>query len=80
MPRTRTTKKLAQRIDLDYFKRPNALRRWRFLLSVAAPVLAILWVASDKVIMQNQPSSWLARIVVGITTLGMFAAAIGIFL
>ncbi len=30
-------------------------------------LLAILWVASDKVIMQNQPSSWLARIVVGIT-------------
>jgi hypothetical protein len=45
LPRTRTTKKLAQRIDLDYFKRPNALRRWRFLLSVAAPVLAILCVA-----------------------------------
>jgi hypothetical protein len=45
LPRTRTTKKLAQRIDLDYFKRPNPLRRWRFVLSVAAPVLAILWVA-----------------------------------
>lgn len=45
MPRTRTTKKLAQRIDLDYFKRPSPLRRWRFLLSVAAPALAILWIA-----------------------------------
>ncbi|MGA7796353.1 MAG: hypothetical protein WCA19_25260 [Candidatus Acidiferrales bacterium] len=44
MPRTRTTKKLAQRIDLDYFKRPSPLRRWRFLLSVAAPALAILWI------------------------------------
>ena len=45
MPRTRTTKKLAQRIDLDYFKRPNSLRRWKLLLSVAAPALAILIVA-----------------------------------
>ena len=45
MPRTRTTKKLAQRIDLDYFKRPSPLRRWRFLLSVVAPALAILGIA-----------------------------------
>lgn len=45
MPRTRTTKKLAQRIDLDYFKRTSPLRRWRLLLSIAAPVLAILCVA-----------------------------------
>ncbi len=45
MPRTRTTKKLAQRIDLDYFKRPSPLRRWRFLLSIAAAALALLWVA-----------------------------------
>jgi hypothetical protein len=45
LPRTRTTKKLAQRIDLDYFKRSSPLRRWRFLLSVAAPALAIVWIA-----------------------------------
>lgn len=45
MPRTRTTKKLAQRIDLDYFKRPSPLRHWRFLLAVAAPALAILSIA-----------------------------------
>jgi hypothetical protein len=45
LPRTRTTKKLAQRIDLDYFKRPSPLRRWRFLLSIVAPALAILWIA-----------------------------------
>ncbi len=45
MPRTRTTKKLAQRIDLDYFKRPNPLRRWRFWLSVAAPILAVFGLA-----------------------------------
>jgi hypothetical protein len=45
LPRTRTTKKLAQRIDLDYFKRPSPFRRWRFLLSIAAPVLAITGIA-----------------------------------
>ena len=45
MPRTRTTKKLAQRIDLDYFKRPGALRRWHFWLSVSVPVLAIAAIA-----------------------------------
>ena len=45
MPRTRTTKKLAQRIDLDYFKRSSPLRRWLFMLSVAAPALAILGIA-----------------------------------
>jgi len=45
LPRTRTTKKLAQRIDLDYFKRPNPLRRWKLWLSVAAPAVALLWFA-----------------------------------
>ena len=41
----RTTKKLAQRIDLTYFKRPHPFRTWRFWLSVAAPAIAILWIA-----------------------------------
>jgi hypothetical protein len=45
VPRTRTTKKLAQRIDLDYFKRPHPLRHWRFLLSVGFPALAVVWLA-----------------------------------
>jgi hypothetical protein len=43
--RTRTTKKLAQRIDLNYFKRPTALKRAKFWLSVGLPVLALVWVA-----------------------------------
>jgi hypothetical protein len=38
-----TTKKLAQRIDLSYFKRPHPFRRLRFILSVAAVLAAILW-------------------------------------
>jgi hypothetical protein len=39
-----TTKKLAQRIDLEYFKHPHPFRRLRFILSVALPLIALLWV------------------------------------
>jgi hypothetical protein len=44
MARTRTTKKLAQRIDLNYFKRPTPLKRARFWLSVLLPALALGWI------------------------------------
>lgn len=48
---------------------------------VLAPFLmvGILMVASDKKIMQGQPSSMLSRIVVGIATVVMFGAAVGLF-
>jgi Mn2+/Fe2+ NRAMP family transporter len=48
---------------------------------VLAPFLlvGILLVACDRTIMQNQPSSMLGRVVVGVTTVGMFAAAIALF-
>ncbi|MGD0403205.1 MAG: hypothetical protein ABSB66_08410 [Candidatus Acidiferrales bacterium] len=46
MPRAKLkTKKLAQRIDLNYFKRPHPFRRLRFILSVCVPALAIIWLA-----------------------------------
>ncbi len=45
MARTRTTKKLAQRIDLNYFKRPTRLKRANFWLSVGLPALALGWIA-----------------------------------
>jgi ssDNA-binding Zn-finger/Zn-ribbon topoisomerase 1 len=48
--RIRTAKTLAQRIlDLDYFKKPHPLRRWRWLLSVAAPVAGLLWLVAAGV-------------------------------
>jgi hypothetical protein len=47
--RTRTTKKLAQRIDLNYFKRPTPLKRGRFWLSVLLPLLALVWIAERTV-------------------------------
>jgi hypothetical protein len=43
--RTRTTKKLAQRIDLNYFKRSSAFKRARFWLCVLLPVAAVAWIA-----------------------------------
>jgi hypothetical protein len=43
MARTRTTKKLAQRIDLNYFKRPTPFKRARLLLVILAPLLAVGW-------------------------------------
>jgi hypothetical protein len=46
--RTRTTKKLARRIDLQYFKHSHPLRRWRFWLSVAVPVLALGWILTQR--------------------------------
>ena len=39
----RTTKVLAQRIDLHYFQLPHPFRRRLFFLSVAAPALALVW-------------------------------------
>ncbi|HET7150984.1 MAG TPA: hypothetical protein VFI60_06205, partial [Candidatus Acidoferrum sp.] len=44
MARTRTTKKLAQRIDLNYFKRPTPLKRAKLWLSLLLPLLSLLWI------------------------------------
>jgi NRAMP (natural resistance-associated macrophage protein)-like metal ion transporter len=48
---------------------------------ILAPFLlvGILLVACDRKIMQNQPSSLLGRTVVGVAAVGMFAAAIALF-
>lgn len=43
--RTRTTKKLAQRIDLNYFKRPTPFKRAKLWLTILIPALAIAWIA-----------------------------------
>ncbi len=49
MPRVRTTKSLAKRIDLQYFTRRDTFRRWRLWLSVAVPVVALGWLAYASV-------------------------------
>ena len=55
--RPRTAKKLAQRIELSYFKQPQPLRRWRFILSVTFPALALLWLAAAGVSKNRSPYS-----------------------
>jgi hypothetical protein len=47
--RTRTTKKLAQRIDLNYFKRPTRFKRARLWLSILLPLLALMWIAERTI-------------------------------
>jgi len=44
LARTRTTKKLAQRIDLNYFKRPTRLKRAKVWLSLLLPLIALIWI------------------------------------
>src|SRR5215470_14361640 len=44
MARTRTTKKVAQRINLNYFKRATPLKRAKVWLSVLLPLLALGWI------------------------------------
>jgi hypothetical protein len=45
LARTRTTKTVAQRIDLNYFKRPTRFKRTRLFLVILAPLLALGWLA-----------------------------------
>src|SRR5262245_27124400 len=44
MARTRTTKAVAQRIDLNYFKRPTPLKRAKLWLAILAPAIALVWI------------------------------------
>ena len=67
------------------FANVNAVKAlyWTAVLNgVLAPFLltGILLVASDRRVMQGQPSSRLGRAVVGATTVAMFAAAIAFFM
>src|SRR6266478_7847955 len=52
--RTRTTKKLAQRIDLNYFKRPTPLKRAKFWLSVLLPLLALVWITERTILKDSR--------------------------
>jgi hypothetical protein len=47
--RNRTTKLIARRHDLNYFKRLSPIRAWQFYLAGAALVAAILWFGTTKV-------------------------------
>ena len=70
-------------IGLDFARvNPVSALYWTAVINgVLAPFLlvGILIAASDRELMHDQPSSMLGRVVVGLTTVVMFAAAIGMF-
>jgi hypothetical protein len=84
--RVRTTKNLAKRMDLQYFKHSHPLRRWRLWLSIFVPVVAVVWFvvqrANSQKIYSSGPLS-VAHAVLGkqcdvchVTTLGLFRAKV----
>jgi len=84
--RVRTTKNLAQRMDLQYFKQPHPFRTWRLWLSIVVPVIAVGWFAAERASSQKILSSGplsTAHAVLGkkcdvchVTTLGVFRAKV----
>jgi NRAMP (natural resistance-associated macrophage protein)-like metal ion transporter len=70
-------------IAMDFFNiNPVKALFWTAIINgILAPFLliGILYVACDYKLMQQQPSSWLSRVVVGITTALMFGAAVAMF-
>jgi Mn2+/Fe2+ NRAMP family transporter len=71
-------------IGLDFTNvNPVSALYWTSVINgVLAPFLlvGILIAASDRTLMHDQPSSLLGRLVVGVTTVVMFAAAVGMFI
>jgi Cytochrome c7 and related cytochrome c len=87
MPRrVRTTKNLAKRMDLQYFKQAHPLRTWRLWLSILVPVVAVGWFAAQRINSQKIYSSGplsASHAVFGkqcnvchVTTLGFFRAKV----
>jgi Mn2+/Fe2+ NRAMP family transporter len=76
-----TSTAIAVVLDFTHFSAVQALYWSAVINGLLAPFLlvAILLVASDSKLMRGQPSSWLGRIVVGVTALCMFGAAIAMF-
>jgi Mn2+/Fe2+ NRAMP family transporter len=70
-------------IAMDFLQiNPVKALFWTAVINgLLAPFLlvGILFVACDRKLMQDQPSSMLSRVVVVVTTIAMFAAAIGMF-
>src|ERR1700691_6037016 len=53
--RTRSTKKLAQRIDLNYFKKLYPVPRWRRILSFGLSAVALLWLGWEGLAGKQRP-------------------------
>lgn len=50
MPRVRSAKSIASRVDLQYFTRLTGFRRWRFILSAAIPIIAVGWLVTARAV------------------------------
>jgi hypothetical protein len=84
--RVRTTKNLAKRMDLQYFKQAHPLRSWRLWLSILVPVVAVVWFVAQRANSQKVYSSGplsASHAVLGkncnvchVTTLGFFRAKV----
>jgi hypothetical protein len=84
--RIRTTKNLAKRMDLQYFRQAHPLRSWRLWLSILVPVAAVGWFAAQRATSQKIYSSGplsASHAVLGkkcnlchVTTLGFFRAKV----
>ena len=48
--RNRTTKLIARRHDLNYFKRMSPIRAWQWYLAVVALVCAVAWFATSSLL------------------------------
>ena len=68
-------------IDFVGIRAVKALYWTAVINGLVAPFLmvGILHAASDRKLMCGQPSSWMARLVVGVTTVAMFAAGVAMF-
>jgi hypothetical protein len=53
----RTTKSLAQRIDVNYLQRPHPFRRWRMICAIAVPSVALLWGGGVALGKHSRPAS-----------------------
>ena len=59
MPRTRTQKQIAKRIDIWYFRRPSAMRALRRALIVGCVLIAALWIGITAFGHRTEHGSWL---------------------
>ena len=48
-----TTKVRAKRIELSYFKHAHPFRRWKLMLSIAAPVIAGGWLQHQRAMQED---------------------------
>ena len=78
------TLSIAAAVAMDFggFNAVKAMYLSAIVNGILSPFLlvGVLVVASDRALMQNRPIGWLARVIVGFTTLAMFGCAIGLAL